>query len=106
AIQGSGNTFSGSIHIENTAEGRQTQIQAIENLLAAINKYRSKDEADVSKSVRSLENAKVELAEKQPDPKRVIGWLETAKYGLKGLGLVKEVKDAAVAAYLAFQLLF
>lgn len=89
-----------SNHIENSPEGRQSQIQAVENLLNAIRKHGSKDDPEIRKAERSLENVKDELAEKQPDPKRVIGWLETAKYGLKALGLVKEVKDAAMAAYL------
>jgi hypothetical protein len=100
-------TIRQSVVVGSTPEERQTQIQALENLLAALHKQATESGKPVpSEVIRPLENVKEELAEEKPDPKRVIGWLENAKYGLKALGLVRDVKDAAVAAYIAFNLIF
>jgi hypothetical protein len=100
-------TLTQSVVVGSTPESRKDQRDALESLLAALNKQTAESGKPVPPEIiRPLENVKEELCEEKPDPKRVIKWLETAKDGLKALRLVGEVKDAAVAAYIAFNLIF
>ena len=107
------NQLDQGIHIANSFNGRETQIRALSNLWAALYEETKKlakespDHKEYSKAMDHVSKAQKELEEEDPpDPTRIHRWLETAKYALKALGLTKEVKDAAIAAWEVFRLTF
>lgn len=100
-----------NIHIANSHNELKVQVNAIREveaaLAAAIAQRKPEGEGltKANEAEKSLRKVREELEdEKQPDPNRVLKWLEQAKYALKAFGLTKEIIEAGHKLEDAFHL--
>lgn len=106
-----GNSLDQSIYIANSFNELKQQISAVTQLERALasEMARRNPEGDAlaqaQEAEKCLRKAREELEdEKEPDPKRVLTWLEQAKYALKAFGLTKEIIDAGQKLEEAFHI--
>jgi hypothetical protein len=106
-----GNRIDESIHIANSFNERQEQLQALSDLWIKLHAEREKLEKEdpnrekISKAITNIYQAETELKEQdQPEPRRVSRWLENVKATLLTLALTQEVHEAAKKVWELFQM--
>jgi hypothetical protein len=103
AVLGIENRSENSINIAVTYKERKEQIYHIEKVLGMLSKEPQNTERD--KAIRSLENIKEELEHvNQPEPGRVLRWLERAKQTVQLGSLGYETVQAAKELFKVFGL--
>jgi len=115
-VQGAGNRLIGnrvdqSIHIADSFNELKEQVEAVSQLERVLASEISRRNptggalAGAQEAEKCLRKVREELEEeKEPDPNRVLKWLEQTKYALKAFGLTKEIIESGQKLEDAFHL--